>query len=226
MTTASVRFNLKDNLYVSDSKDEDEWEDYIYLLDEVHYTREDYERMRRQNKLLVEQLEAVMNGSSLPQRHQHHPHGQTTYYYFRGLEHRTKQGARKRKNNISRARDVVLEEQERQRQSNINNPGLIAELYKGYCIPSASNARKVGLQDAQQIRDIVGKVERADQGKGGKEEDDDEEMSIVLSQTILSQYHMARWSSTTTTTTRRRQQRTIQQSNVLPKAPTTTASRT
>ena len=75
---------------------------------------------------------------------------------FRGLEHMTLRGSRRRKMDIQRAIYAVLEEQDRQRWSSITEPEkelgtinteLLAQVYRGFTAINESDAIRLGRKD-------------------------------------------------------------------------------
>lgn len=71
---------------------------------------------------------------------------------FRGLEHKTPNGAHHRNNNRARARQAVLEEQRVQWEKGIKDPEYIAALYKTITHRSRVEANVMGIRDEMAAR--------------------------------------------------------------------------
>jgi hypothetical protein len=67
----------------------------------------------------------------------------------RGLEARTSLGRRRSKTNRRRALHAVIDEQYRQKKEGADDPEMMAEIYKGFSIPSIIQSNNLGFRDAQ-----------------------------------------------------------------------------
>ena len=124
-----------------------------YKMNDVHYVKEDYERIRKENE---ETLKFMMTKSSRSSDEDEDE------YCPRGLEARTVLGSKKRKSNKSRGLKVVLEEQRRQisEKGYVYNMDIIAEAYSGYSKSCHYQASKVGKQDEGAAKQILtGEIE-------------------------------------------------------------------
>lgn len=73
----------------------------------------------------------------------------------RGLEYRTRDGARRRQMNKLNALHSVLEEQERQRILGVDDDVALAYVYIEMSSHCADAALSLGLEDMQVVRDII-----------------------------------------------------------------------
>jgi hypothetical protein len=68
-------------------------------------------------------------------------------HFYRGLEIRTREGERQRRNNKSDALNAVLDEQDRQRSLGIHNEKLLSQIYTTECRVARSHAYRLGVTD-------------------------------------------------------------------------------
>lgn len=73
----------------------------------------------------------------------------------RGLEFKTKDGARKRKQTKQRAARAVLEEQEIQREEGVYDPEFLSDVYREISGPCSLAALNRGLKDQKVMMDLL-----------------------------------------------------------------------
>jgi hypothetical protein len=119
-----------------------------YTQDEIRhawYTHEDMLRICTENRATVALLDK--NGGQLSEN----DHTTT----IRGMECRTKQGARRRMKNKVRSRKMVLREQERQRDNDVgNDPECIYLVYYPIASKCQTEAIKLARKDESTSREI------------------------------------------------------------------------
>jgi hypothetical protein len=108
----------------------------------LSYSKADYVTMMAENHATIQ----MMNSG-------------TTYFgsenlCSRGLEGRTRLGSRRKLNIKRRARDAVLNEQQRQRDEGIQDPEMISEVYKGFTRPCHTQAHRLGIRDYESVTDV------------------------------------------------------------------------
>lgn len=86
----------------------------------------------------------------------------------RGLEGRTREGSRRRKQNKYSSILSVIDEQERQLDAAENNPGLLAKVYKQATLSFQDDAYATGLKDQAAIQWELEKMRRKYGKSGGK----------------------------------------------------------
>jgi hypothetical protein len=120
-----------------------------YTQDEIRdtwYSHEDMLRICTENRATVALLNK--NGGQLSENDQ-------TTTTIRGMECRTKQGARRRMKNKILSRIMVLREQERQRNNDVgDDPECIYLVYYSIASKCQTEAVKLGLKDESTSREI------------------------------------------------------------------------
>jgi hypothetical protein len=109
----------------------------------AYYTREEYESFRDEIDALVRSHQRTVKNKD-----------ERGKLCFRGLEGRTHQGARRKVANRNRAKNAVLQEQTRQKQTQDFDPEMLAEIYKGFCLTSVSQAHRIAEADAACSRQL------------------------------------------------------------------------
>ena len=145
--------------------------------DVLYYTAAEYRRISDDNQKYIDRMNCTYgqslysydplpisapgsNGesrrSSLDSCSRHDVSVDEEGHCFRGLEHMTLRGSRRRKMDIQRAIYAVLEEQDRQRWSSISEPEkelgtinteLLAQVYRGFTAINESDAIRLGRKD-------------------------------------------------------------------------------
>lgn len=118
----------------------------------VWYNKAEYDRMRRNMIVTVKML---MVGICLESNDKD--------YCGRGLEHRTRAGASRRKVNKTRANDAVLEEQDRQRARGMMNTEAMRQVYIQANLLCRLAAFEMGVNDRDEARlHLLEEEEQAD----------------------------------------------------------------
>ncbi len=73
-----------------------------------------------------------------------------THHSSRGLESRTKEAAKKRKEFKMYSRELVLEEQENQREAGVHSPGRLRNVYQEMSTIALRQAREFALRDERE----------------------------------------------------------------------------
>jgi hypothetical protein len=119
----------QDDLYVYEGPTEEEQE-------EVWYSRDEYDIIKARNALIVQ----MMRGGTFEESEEH---------TFRGLEHKLKEGYKKRRANKFNALNAVLEEQDSQYAKGRTDPDSIAEAYRLVSLHAKESAFLLGSRDAE-----------------------------------------------------------------------------
>lgn len=101
-------------------------------LEATWYTETETLQIRYQTKLVVQQMMKKSTASKVDGR---------------GLEYRTKHGYKERKAARMTSRQIVLDEQLRQKEMEDYDPTYLALLYTDACVSSKTTAHKFGLMD-------------------------------------------------------------------------------
>lgn len=104
---------------------------------EIWYTIEEYDIIKARNSLIVK----MMKTGNFDESEDHS---------FRGLEHKLKDGYKRRRANKFNGLNSVLEEQDRQYARNIKDESLIADMYKRVTQNSRESSFLLGLKDSEQ----------------------------------------------------------------------------
>lgn len=118
-------------------------------VSDLFYTKQELENIHLENNAIITCLEAdsyclFSDDVSSPTR---------------GLEDRTRQGARRRFWHQQQASRIVMREQARQRREGIWEPETIAQLYSLFSQGSRSDARKIGKKDAIVAKKAIEEME-------------------------------------------------------------------
>lgn len=103
---------------------------------ECWYSREEYEMIKARNSLIVKMFKV----GKFSEGDEHS---------FRGLEHKLKEGFKKRRENKFNGLNAVLDEQDRQFNHGILNPDGISEVYRRVTMNSRETAFVIALRDAE-----------------------------------------------------------------------------
>jgi hypothetical protein len=104
--------------------------------EEVWYNRDEYDIIKARNALIVQ----MMKGGTFEESEEH---------TFRGLEHKLKEGYKKRRANKFNALNAVLEEQDSQYAKGRTDPDSIAEAYRLVSLDAKEKAFLLGSRDAE-----------------------------------------------------------------------------
>jgi hypothetical protein len=112
-------------------------------LSKSYYTKSEYTEIAKQNRANLEMLQKP--NYCLVDANEYCP---------RGLEAQSPRGARCKAANRRRARKAVIEEGVRQELEGVDDPEILAEIYKGFSIQCARLAHSVAKLDAQIAREL------------------------------------------------------------------------
>eukprot|EP00542_Grammatophora_oceanica_P016069 CAMPEP_0194042438 /NCGR_PEP_ID=MMETSP0009_2-20130614/14209_1 /TAXON_ID=210454 /ORGANISM="Grammatophora oceanica, Strain CCMP 410" /LENGTH=254 /DNA_ID=CAMNT_0038686281 /DNA_START=139 /DNA_END=903 /DNA_ORIENTATION=+ len=130
----NVTFN--EEVYVQETKHINDMDDDE--VDSIWYAREDYKQMKMNYMVTVR---IMMSGRGIPQGNSDH--------CSRGLEYRTRDGARRRQMNKLNAITAVLDEQERQRIIGIESAIALMNVYVRTNVHCREASHKMGVKDAR-----------------------------------------------------------------------------
>jgi hypothetical protein len=103
----------------------------------VWYSRDEYDIIKARNNLIIK----MMKGGTFKESDEH---------TFRGLEHKLKDGFKRRRANKFNALNAVLEEQDAQFARGRADPDSIAEAYRLVSLSAKENAFLLGSRDAEE----------------------------------------------------------------------------
>jgi hypothetical protein len=112
-------------------------------LSKSYYTKSEYTEIAKQNRANIEMLQKP-----------NYCLVDTNEYCIRGLEAQSPRGARRKAANRRRARKAVIEEGVRQELEGVDDPEILAEIYKGFSIQCGRLAHSVARFDARIAREI------------------------------------------------------------------------
>jgi hypothetical protein len=138
MKTTKVNFQLENNILI---EPDPLWESTLGHGALLFYVRAEYDTIVAENKATIQ----MMNNGVL----------ESECFCSRGLEAKTRLGSRRRRNIQRRAQDAVLDEQHRQRYENDEDIVMISEVYKGFTIPSHTQAQRQGTRDYECVKDVT-----------------------------------------------------------------------
>lgn len=104
---------------------------------EVWYSRDEYDIIKARNNLIIK----MMKGGTFKESDEH---------TFRGLEHKLKDGFKRRRANKFNALNAVLEEQDTQFAKGRADPDSIAEAYRLVSLGAKETAFLLGSRDAEE----------------------------------------------------------------------------
>jgi hypothetical protein len=104
---------------------------------EVWYSRDEYDIIKARNNLIIK----MMKGGTFKESDEH---------TFRGLEHKLKDGFKRRRANKFNALNAVLEEQDTQFAKGRADPDSIAEAYRLVALSAKETAFMLGSRDAEE----------------------------------------------------------------------------
>lgn len=104
---------------------------------EVWYSRDEYDIIKARNNLIIK----MMKGGTFKESDEH---------TFRGLEHKLKDGFKRRRANKFNALNAVLEEQDTQFAKGRADPDSIAEAYRLVSLSAKETAFLLGSRDAEE----------------------------------------------------------------------------
>jgi hypothetical protein len=107
-------------------------------LSKSYYTKSEYAEIAKENGANIEMLQK-----------RNYCLVDTNEYCPRGLEAQIPRGARRKAANRRRAREAVIEEGVRQEVQGLDDPEMLAEIYKGFSIQCARLAHSVAKLDAE-----------------------------------------------------------------------------
>ena len=110
----------------------------------VWFNFEDFNEMKRS---FAPTVQLMMQGVA--------PEEDTEDHCLRGLEYRTKDGAKKRMKNKFNGMAAVLHEQDRQSYENLHDPELLAEVYRQATYHCFLEALALGRKDERDIQDYI-----------------------------------------------------------------------
>ena len=175
-----VAFDLMDKTVFIPPSSDDIRNQHEASWEALYYTAEEYARIKDDNQKYIDSMNCTYDQplycyDPLPVNHPHSggtgsavtTSTRTTQKEeecccFRGLEHMTMRGSRRRKMDIQRAIYAVLEEQDRQRRScstedkkheGTINPELLAEIYRGFTTINESDARRLAKKDEAAVKE-------------------------------------------------------------------------
>ncbi|KAG7359804.1 hypothetical protein IV203_034902 [Nitzschia inconspicua] len=130
--------------------------DYSRLLYEEEqasfwYTKQEYALMKRSSSFTIRLMTELQQRGASPSKYLEQEDEEMC---TRGLEAKTRSGARRRRQNIVTAIDAVLMEQERQRQvGSINDIYNLAHIYKDATASCSMDAWLAAQKDAKAVED-------------------------------------------------------------------------
>jgi hypothetical protein len=107
------------------------------------FTREDYDEIRAERKIPVE---IMQRGQPMINDGEH---------YYRGLEHKTREGSRRRHYDMIDAKIIVFEEQSQQAKRRVCDPEAVSKLYIENTAHCAASAQGRGLTDQTAVLESV-----------------------------------------------------------------------
>jgi hypothetical protein len=137
MNAMKVKFQLEKNILIEPAPLRESTGHGVIRLS---YSKADYVTMMAENHTTIQ----MMNSGTFGSRN----------FCSRGLEGRTRLGSRRKLNIKRRARDAVLNEQQRQRDESIQDSEMISEVYKGFTRPCHTQAHRLGIRDYESVTDI------------------------------------------------------------------------
>eukprot|EP00934_Nitzschia_sp_Nitz4_P000210 Nitzschia sp. Nitz4//scaffold131_size63436//57142//57778//NITZ4_006285-RA/size63436-snap-gene-0.52-mRNA-1//-1//CDS//3329535298//210//frame0 len=146
MTKKSVRIDLSNNKYYEHYCLEDLTADEY---DSMWVTTEDFMTTKREYVAVVRQMMKTIGEFQ-----------ETEDCCPRGLEFKTKAGAKERKRIKRQACQAVLDEQYIQREEGLEDPEFLSDVYREMSGPSALQALNRGLKDQKAMLELLGDEER------------------------------------------------------------------
>lgn len=140
-----VKFQLRANKIYPITHIEDMEED---LVRSIWYEKRDYDGIK--NKLIPD-IRKLMKGEEVPESNRS---------TARGLEYRTRKGALKRQSNKQEGTSAVMMEQRRQRDENIRDDELLAEVFRGVSSHCQDSAYALALRDEAFVRNDLDKMRK------------------------------------------------------------------
>lgn len=108
----------------------------VHERDSVWYTRDEYDIIKARNSLIIK----MMKTGTFEESDEHS---------FRGLEHKLKEGFKKRRTHKFSALNAVLEEQDKQYNKSTSDQEIIAKAYREVTLAAKEDAFENACRDAE-----------------------------------------------------------------------------